>query len=54
MTTGESPGRHSAKIGSLVFKRFEIKKTFEKTKNFKEVREKVNYWAYFKRKVCKC
>jgi hypothetical protein len=54
MTTRESPRRHRSKIGSLVFKRFEIKKSFEKTKNFNEVREKLNYWAYFKRKVCKC
>jgi hypothetical protein len=49
-----SPRKNNAKVGSLVFKKFEIRKTIERTKNFVDIREKVNYLAYFKRFVCKC
>jgi hypothetical protein len=49
-----SPRKNPAKLGPLVFKRFEMKKTLERSKNFNDIREKVNYWAYFKRFVCKC
>jgi hypothetical protein len=50
----EGHRKNNSKLGSLVFKRFEVKKTFEKPKNIVDIREKVNYWAYFKRNVCKC
>lgn len=44
----------NVKLGNLVFKKFEKKKNFERPKNFDDIREKVNYWAYFRRFVCGC
>lgn len=51
----DSPKKAATKLGLLVFKKFEVRKNLDRPgSKIADMMDKVSYYAYFKRFVCRC